>query len=156
MSPDAPPRRRTRPPASTWTRHRLLVGDERRHGEHGRRAGRRDAASTKAREVGLAAPRVHRRDQHPASGPPGRDLAKLASDAASVFTMNSTSRSVKRARAPLHDRALRFVDDHDERPDAGGAEVSHHRLDQRTPAMGTIGFGTAKPAARTGCPRRPR
>src|SRR2546425_4885021 len=42
---------------------RVLVGDERRDGEHGRLHGPPRRGLDEAHEVGLAAPRVHRRDE---------------------------------------------------------------------------------------------
>src|SRR5947209_11362198 len=152
MSPDAPPRRRTRPPASTWTRTGFSSATSGVTASTVAAAGRRDAASTKrAKSVW----RHHASTVETSIRPPGRRAVtsrKLASDDGVVFTMNSTSRSVKRARAHLTTErsASLTITTSDLMPAARKFPITDSI--NGTPAMGTIGLGTAKPAARSRLP----
>src|SRR5207245_1311459 len=114
--------------------------------------GRRDAASTKRTK---SASRHHASTVETSIRPPGRQAVtsrKLASDDRVVFTMNSRSRSAKRDldQSATACSASLTMTTSDATPAARKFRITDSI--SGTPAMGTIGFGTVKPAWRRRLP----
>src|SRR5712691_5943811 len=151
-SPDAPPKPVMRPPASTSTRSGFSSATSGVTASTVASTGRRDAASTKRTK---SASRHHASTVETSIRPPGCRAVtsrKLASDDRVVFTMNSRSRSAKRdldQSATACSASLTMTT-----TDAIPAARKFRITDSisGTPAMGTIGFGTVKPAWRSRLP----
>src|SRR6266581_3047527 len=151
-SPDAPPRPMMRPPASTSTRSGFSSATSGVTASTVASTGRRDAASTKRTK---SASRHHASTVETSIRPPGRQAVtsrKLASDDRVVFTMNSRSRSAKRDldQSATACSASLTMTTSDATPAARKFRITDSI--SGTPAMGTIGFGTVKPAWRSRLP----
>src|SRR5437870_2058372 len=134
---------------------RLLVGDERRDGEHARVGGPPARGVHEPREVRRSAPGIDGRDQRASPPEPPIDLEEtLEGRRGRLHDELDVDAGEARAHA-LDTRASGVVDDDHERGHAGRQEIRDRRLDQRHPGDRDqrLGHGEAarpEPAALAG------